>query len=171
MSDYIRALRAKIGTTVLEVPSVSVLTLDERDRLLLLRHVEGSDWTTPGGMVEPYETPADAAVREMWEETGLHVELTRIVGVFGGELCSTTYANGDRVAWVSTVFAAEVVGGVLRPDGEEILEARHFARHEIDSIRCKKHMRLALEAPGRRSRKRAFSKPPGRRHGYLERPA
>jgi len=145
MSDYVRALRAKIGATVLEVPSVSVLTFDERDRVLLLRHVEGNDWTTPGGMVEPYETPADAAVREMWEETGLHVELTRIVGVFGGELCATTYANGDKVAWVSTVFVADVVGGVLKPDGEEILEARHFARHEIDSFRCKQHLRLVLD--------------------------
>jgi len=145
MSDYVRALRAKIGATVLEVPSVSVLTFDERDRVLLLRHVEGNDWTTPGGMVEPYETPADAAVREMWEETGLHVRLTRIVGVFGGELCATTYANGDKVAWVSTVFVADVVGGVLKPDGEEILEARHFARHEIDSFRCKQHLRLVLD--------------------------
>jgi len=145
MSDYVRALRAKIGATVLEVPSVSVLTFDERDRVLLLRHVEGNDWTTPGGMVEPYETPADAAVREMWEETGLHVGLTRIVGVFGGELCATTYANGDKVAWVSTVFVADVVGGVLKPDGEEILEARHFARHEIDSFRCKQHLRLVLD--------------------------
>jgi 8-oxo-dGTP pyrophosphatase MutT (NUDIX family) len=145
MSDYVRALRAKIGATVLEVPSVSVLTFDERDRVLLLRHIEGNDWTTPGGMVEPYETPADAAVREMWEETGLHVGLTRIVGVFGGELCATTYANGDKVAWVSTVFVADVVGGVLKPDGEEILEARHFARHEIDSFRCKQHLRLVLD--------------------------
>ena len=146
MSDYVRALRAKIGTTVLEVPSVAVLTFDERDRVLLVRHVEGNDWTSPGGMVEPYETPANAAVREMWEETGLHVALTRIIGVFGGDLCSTTYGNGDKVAWVSTVFAAEVIGGVLKPDGEEILEARHFARSEIDSIRCKQHLRLALEA-------------------------
>ena len=146
MSPYIRALRARIGTTVLEVPAVSIVTFDQQGRVLLVRHVEGNDWTTPGGMVEPYETPANAAVREMWEETGLHVALTRIVGVFGGDLCSTTYRNGDRIAWVSTVFAAEVIGGILKPDGEEILEARHFARGEIASVRCKRHLRLALDA-------------------------
>jgi len=146
MSPYVRSLRDKIGTTVLEVPSVSVLTFDEQDRVLLVRHVEGNDWTTPGGMIEPYETPANAAVREMWEETGLHVALTRIVGVFGGDLCSTTYGNGDKVAWVSTVFAAEVIGGVLKPDGEEILEVRHFTRGEIHSLRCKRHLALALDA-------------------------
>ena len=55
MSDYIRGLRDRIGTTVLEVPTVSVLVFDERERILLVRHVEGNDWTTPGGMIEPYE--------------------------------------------------------------------------------------------------------------------
>jgi 8-oxo-dGTP pyrophosphatase MutT (NUDIX family) len=47
--------------------------------VLLVRHVEGNDWTTPGGMIEPLETPADAAVRETWEETGLHVELESLL--------------------------------------------------------------------------------------------
>ena len=56
-----------------------------------VRHVEGNDWTTPGGMIEPYETPSNAAVREMWEETGLYVELTHVIGVFGGEILSSTY--------------------------------------------------------------------------------
>lgn len=164
MSDYIRALRAKIGTTVLEVPTVSIVTLDARGRVLLVRHSEGNDWTTPGGMLEPYETPADAAVREMWEETGLHVALTRIIGVFGGPLCSAVYRNGDRIAWVSTTFAADVIGGALRPDGEEALEARYFERAEIDAIRCKPHVRLFLDAaysPQREARfERATWTPP-----------
>jgi 8-oxo-dGTP pyrophosphatase MutT (NUDIX family) len=79
MSTYVRALREKIGTTVLEVPSVSVFVFDDADRVLLVRHVNGEHWTTPGGMVEPYETPANAAVREVWEETGLFVNLTHII--------------------------------------------------------------------------------------------
>src|SRR5215468_6986970 len=106
MSEYIRKLRERIGTTVLEVPTAGVLTFDDRGRVLLVRHVEGNDWTSPGGMIEPYETPSDAAVRETWEETGLLVELTRIVGVFGGPMCTAVYSNGDRVSFVSTVFLA-----------------------------------------------------------------
>ena len=39
MSDYIRGLRERIGTTVLEVPTVSVLVFDEEQRVLLVRHV------------------------------------------------------------------------------------------------------------------------------------
>ena len=146
MSDHMRALRGKIGTMVLEVPTVSVLAFDDRERVLLVRHAEGNDWTTPGGMIEPYETPSDAAVREMWEETGLLVTLTRVVGVFGGPLCSSTYGNGDRIAWVSTVFRGEAIGGTLRPDGEETLEVRYFARPELAGVRCKPHVRLFVDA-------------------------
>jgi ADP-ribose pyrophosphatase YjhB (NUDIX family) len=98
-----------------------------------------------GGMIEPYETPSNAAVREMWEEPGLHVELTRVVGVFGGELCSSTYSNGDRVAWVSTVFEARLLRGTLTPDGEETLE-HDFSRDETLAVRCKPHTQLFLDA-------------------------
>jgi ADP-ribose pyrophosphatase YjhB (NUDIX family) len=146
MSDYIRDLRARIGSTVLEIPTASVIAFDHDKRVLLVRHVEGNEWTTPGGMIEPYERPADAAVRETWEETGLHVSLTRVVGVFGGPLCSGTYANGDKVSWVSTVFEARVIGGALRPDGHETLEARYFGRDEVPLARCKPHVALFLDA-------------------------
>jgi 8-oxo-dGTP pyrophosphatase MutT (NUDIX family) len=146
MSDHMRALRAMVGTTVLEVPTVSVLVFDEQQRVLLVRHAEGNDWTTPGGMIEPYETPSDAAVRETWEETGLHVALTRIIGVFGGELCASRYANGDRIAWVATVFEGERVGGTLKPDGEETLEVRYVARSDVGALPCKPHVRLFLDA-------------------------
>lgn len=146
MSDYIRDLRAKIGTTVLEIPTVSILTFDNAGRVLLVRHAEGNNWTTPGGMIEPYELPADAAVREMWEETGLAVELLRIVGVFGGELCRHTYRNGDRVSWISTTFEARVVGGTLRPDGEETLETRYVSRDDLVTLPCKPHVPMMLAA-------------------------
>jgi|RhiMethySRZTD1v2_1073278.scaffolds.fasta_scaffold1587507_1 ADP-ribose pyrophosphatase YjhB (NUDIX family) len=146
MSEYIRDLRSKIGTTVLEVPTVSIIVQDPLERVLLVRHVEGNVWTTPGGMVEPYEVPADAAVRETWEETGLHVELTRIIGVFGGKICSGSYSNGDKISWISTVFAAKALGGTLQPDGEETLEVRYFSRDELHGLRCKPHVPLMLDA-------------------------
>lgn len=146
MSDYIRGLRQMIGNTVLEVPTVSVLTFDAQGRVLLVRHSEGNDWSTPGGMIEPYELPADAAVREMWEETGLHVELTRIIGVFGGRACTSTYANGDKMSWVATVFEGKRLAGEPCPDGEETLEVRYFTAEETRALRCKPHVAMFLDA-------------------------
>lgn len=159
MSDYIRHLRSMIGTTVLEVPTVSILTFDADGRVLLVRHAESHDWTTPGGMIEPYETPADAAVREMWEETGLHVELTRLIGVFGGDLCTSTYANGDKLSWVSMVFAGTRIGGTPRPDGEETLEVRYFGREEIRGLHCKPHVGMLVDAGYSQDRNGHFQRP------------
>ena len=82
MSPYMQNVRSKVGNLLLEVPSVSVLHFDDRDRVLLVYHSDVLLWTTPGGAVEPDETPANAAIREMWEETGLHVRLSRLLGVF-----------------------------------------------------------------------------------------
>ena len=159
MSPYVRDLRSKIGNDLLEVPAVSIVVFDATDRVLLVRHVEGDVWTTPGGMVEPRETPADAAVREMWEETGLIVELTHVIGVFGGPLCSGTYANGDDIAWVSTAFGARPVGGRLAHDNVETLEARYVARAEIAGLRCKPHLPQVLDVAWRRSAAAYFQPP------------
>ena len=45
------------------------------DATLLLWHRKVQAWLPPGGHIEPNELPEDAALREVWEETGLHVEL------------------------------------------------------------------------------------------------
>ena len=72
MSPHIRRLRAAVGSELLVLPSVSGIIFDDKGRILLVRQVESGVWTTPGGSVDPYETPSDAVVREVWEETGLY---------------------------------------------------------------------------------------------------
>ncbi len=59
--------------------------LIEHGGLLLARlasHLfDKEEWTLPGGGLEPFETPEQAAVRELYEETGLNVELTGLLAV------------------------------------------------------------------------------------------
>ena len=155
-SDYVRSLREKVGNALLEVPTASVLTYDASGQVLLVRHADGDVWTTPGGMIEPGETPANAAVRETWEETGLIVALTRIIGVFGGELCTSTYSNGDRIAWVSTVFEGRATGGTLRPDHEETLEVRYVGRDEMRKLPRQAHVDQFVDAAWKRSEAAVF---------------
>ena len=144
--EFVQALRNKIGSSLLHVPAVSVLTVDESNRVLLVRNRAMSEWTTPGGIVEPYETPADAAVRETWEETGVHVSLERILGVFGGANCASTYPNGDQVSWVAITFMGHPVRGLPRPDNVETKEARYFTRAELKTLPCTPHLRMTLDA-------------------------
>jgi 8-oxo-dGTP pyrophosphatase MutT (NUDIX family) len=144
MSEYMRQVRNAVGSVLLEVPSTSVVVRDEAGRVLLARHSEGNVWVTPGGAIEPLEAPADAAVREVWEETGLHVELTRLLGAYGGPEFVVTYGNGDRTSYLMVVFEGKVLGGRQRPDGDEILEVRWFEERELDDLDLSDWMREVL---------------------------
>ncbi len=53
---------------------VRATVICEQDRYILLVRKPRSRWTLPGGKVEPGETVAAAAMRELWEETGLWVD-------------------------------------------------------------------------------------------------
>ncbi len=44
-------------------------------RILLVKHKKNKRWTQPGGHMEPNETPEETALREVYEETGLHIRL------------------------------------------------------------------------------------------------
>lgn len=144
--EFVLALRARVGHALLHLPTVGVIARDAEGRVLLVQDREDGRWSCPGGIVEPFETPADAAVREAWEEAGVHVRLTRIAGVFGGPDCGTDYANGDRISWVATIFAAEPIAGQARPDGSETQAACFFADGELDALPMKPHLRPFLRA-------------------------
>ncbi len=140
--DFIKSLRSKIGTELLQVPTAMVFAYDDSGRLLLIQDRDSGRWSAPSGIIDPHELPSDAAVREAWEEAGVFVELTRVLGVFAGEHFSGVYSNGDRLAVVATVFAARVIRGTPRPDHEETSDARFFFPGEIDQLTCAPHFQV-----------------------------
>jgi 8-oxo-dGTP diphosphatase len=52
--------------------TASAVVLDDEDRVLLVHHNKVGLWLYPGGHIDPNEDPAQAAVREVVEETGIH---------------------------------------------------------------------------------------------------
>lgn len=134
MPPFLQALREKVGNDLLVLPTVAGLVADDRDRVLMIRHSRDGNWVLPGGCVEPDEYPADRLVAEMREETGLEVRPKKLIGVYGGVGCRVDYPNGDQVSCVVSLFACEVVGGTMRPDGEESLEIGFFSEAELASL-------------------------------------
>jgi 8-oxo-dGTP diphosphatase len=132
ISDYLKSLRERIGHDLVLIPGVTALIFDEQDHVLLHRAATDGRWYTIGGAVDPCENPADAAVREVFEETGLRVRPVRVVGVYTDPIVE--YPNGDRVCYVSTCFLCQIVGGKLQPQDDESLELRYFPPTELPEL-------------------------------------
>ena len=94
------------------------------DQVLLIQREDFEVWGLPGGEIDASETPAQAAVREVYEETGLEVHLTRLVGLY-------TKPQWTSVSTTIAVFAAEIVGGALRTDTAETVNAGFFAKDNL----------------------------------------
>ncbi len=71
MSKYYKELREKIGTQLIFSPSVVGIIRNERKEILFVQEAGGTMWGFPAGAIEIGETPAEAVIREVYEETGL----------------------------------------------------------------------------------------------------
>jgi 8-oxo-dGTP diphosphatase len=102
---------------------------DAQGRLLMIKrgHEPGAGlWSIPGGRIEPGETDADALVREMFEETGLAVEVGPLIG-------SVRRPGLDGAVIDIRDYGATVTGGTLRP-GDDAADARWVEAADLDSL-------------------------------------
>jgi len=108
-------LNLRLFLTSLRQNEVRVLVVTEAGGLLLRRPCP-QVWEMPGGAVDPGESPAEAAVRETEEETGLRVRLTGLLGTFRrcGWLGGTVY-----------LYRAAPLGGQPRAN-REALDLAYF---------------------------------------------
>ena len=114
--------------------------VDDQDRVLLAlwnENVTGPSWTLPGGGVDLEETTAEAAVREVREESGFDVELTGLLAVD-----SHVTSPEERLHWhdkplksVRVIYAARIVGGSLTAEVDGTTdEARWWPLDEVAGL-------------------------------------
>ena len=140
-SHYIKNLRSKIGCELLQLPSVAAIIRDEHGRILLQGKSEDI-WSLPAGAIELGETPAQAVVREVLEETGLIIRPLRVSGVFGGEHFRYIYSNGDAVEYIVILFDCEKIGGKLAANDYETEKLQYFAPDQMPELPIKYPRRL-----------------------------
>ena len=115
---------------------VRVIVLDDENRILMVKHdhPERTVWMVPGGGIEDGESSAQAAVREVFEETGLEVKVSGLIWHV-----EEVSERGQRFV---NFFRARVTGGELRlgrdpelPDSDQVLAGiRFMSREEVAAL-------------------------------------
>ncbi|WP_328676708.1 NUDIX domain-containing protein [Streptomyces sp. NBC_00322] len=95
-------------STPMHSVSVAGAVVREDGRLLAIRRADNGTWELPGGILELSESPEEGVSREVLEETGVHVEVVELSGV---------YKNTAR-GIVALVFRCKPSGGTERTSDE-----------------------------------------------------
>jgi mutator protein MutT len=124
-----------------QVPCVGAIVHDDARRLLLVRRgrpPHAGSWSLPGGRIEAGETPRQAVVREVAEETGLVVVPDRLVGQVKRD-------GPDSVVYVIDDYACTAVSGRLVA-GDDASDAAFVDRTGLDALTLSPGLLDALTA-------------------------
>ena len=130
----------------------SVFVINPVDKkILLIMHKKNGRWTQPGGHIEDNETPEECALREAYEETGLHVKLlgerfpreddfVRPLGIQ-----KNRQPNGDL--HIDIIYAAIPNNDCVEPilNAEEETAVKWFDRDELDDINCFPDIKITMD--------------------------
>ncbi|MBT2386954.1 NUDIX domain-containing protein [Streptomyces sp. ISL-11] len=110
------------------VVAASAVVTDGRGRILLQRRRDNDLWSLPGGGMEMTDSLPGTAVREVKEETGLDVEITKLIGIYTDPRHVIAYSDGEVRRQFNVCFTARVVGGQLSISDEST--ELHFVHPE-----------------------------------------
>ncbi len=117
----------------LRVGASAIIFDESREKVLLTKRTDNGRWCIPGGGMDPGESVEEACVREVYEETGLHVETTRLVGVYTNPGMVVEYADGNVIQPVAISFEAVVTGGEMGLS-DETTDVGYFSVEEMEKL-------------------------------------
>ena len=99
------------------------------DKILLVREVaDGGRWTLPGGWADVNETPTQAVVREVWEESGFQTKVVKVLAVYDRE--RQQHEPSYPYSVYKLFFHCQILGGQPQINNE-VSEIAFFSETEI----------------------------------------
>ncbi len=106
---------------------------NRREKLLLIQRSDNGQWCLPSGGMDAGESIVEACAREVLEETGLVVEVGRLVGAYTSPDVLLVYPDGNEVQVVGLLFETAVAGGELQVS-DEATAFGYFSPAEMEDI-------------------------------------
>jgi ADP-ribose pyrophosphatase YjhB (NUDIX family) len=115
-TDYYDDPNAPVVNSI--VAAASAIVTNAGGDILVHRRADNDLWALPGGVMEFGESISDTVVREVHEETGLHVTPRHVIAVYSDPKHVFAYSDGEVRQEFSVCVACELVGGELEISDE-----------------------------------------------------
>ena len=118
--------------------AASGIVFNTNGEILLEKRADNAWWGLPGGHVDVGESVEQAAVREIWEETGVRTRVKRLVGMYSDPQYNVIGEyGGSLIHFVVAIFECEYVSGELQVS-DESTDVRYFPAGSLpaDTLLC-----------------------------------
>ena len=125
-AEWMKSVGLGVPGYVTPKVAVGAVVGNDKGEILLIQRSDSGHWLYPTGWADIGYSPAEVAVKEVHEETGIECEAVQILGVLDGMRLGFT-----TVPLYSIVFHCRAVGGSLNPHPLEVKDAGWFSQHAL----------------------------------------
>ncbi len=129
VEEWMRLVGDGVAGYVTPKSAIGAVVHDDDGRILLVQRADSGIWLYPTGWADVGYSPAEVAVKEVLEETGIHCRPKGVIAVLDGMRMGLT-----RIPLYSTVFLCEATGGDLKPHPLETRDVGWFAEGELPAM-------------------------------------
>ena len=128
----------------LRVGCSAVIFNETREKVLLTQRADNGHWCLPGGHMESGESASEACEREVFEETGLKVRATRLLGVYSNPDQLVIYKDGNKAFFVVSNFEVQVLEGEVGLS-DETTDVGWFTLKDMESMPIHANHKIRVE--------------------------
>ncbi len=126
VDEWMRNVGEGVAGYVTPKSAIGAVVYDDQQRILLVQRADSGVWLYPTGWADVGYSPAEVAVKEVLEETGIHCEPEGVIAVLDGMRMGMT-----RIPLYSIVFLCRATGGDLTAHPLETSDVGWFGEHEL----------------------------------------